>query len=407
MTLTSLPPRPRPKRLVTVWRLVTARVLRNFTQGFLNVLVPLYLVGLGVSVQTLGLLFTVSFGIGALLMMPAGYLADRFGRKPVWLAWTGLVALWGLTFATIQDATILLAISALAGIGRGSGGQAGPQAPVEQAWIADLTSVSSRSQVLTRAAALAALGAAAGAFVSGVPTLLGGNPELGQRILFGVVAAAALFSSVLVWPLADPVRKLRRSRPAVRLLSAPTRALVWRQGLAAASNGMGSGFVNALLVVWLHRRFGVGASVIGPILAVSFLAQAAAAWFSAHVARRYGAIPTIVASRAGGALLMAAIGLAPTVGWAFVFQVARMVAVAFARPVRQTFSAGLYPSEERATANAVTGLARRLPSSASPVLAGQFLAEGLLELPFLLGAAFQLLSAWFYWRFFSTHVDSG
>ncbi|HLH73690.1 MAG TPA: hypothetical protein VKX96_10435, partial [Chloroflexota bacterium] len=54
---TELPP--------NVWRLLAVRTLRSFSQGYLNVVAPLYLISLGMSPAGLGLLFTTSFLLGA------------------------------------------------------------------------------------------------------------------------------------------------------------------------------------------------------------------------------------------------------------------------------------------------------------------------------------------------------
>jgi len=64
---------------------------------------PLYLKELGAEPQDIGLVFGVGSVLGALAFVPAGYIADRFGRKPV------LVTVWiistagGAAFLPLQD----------------------------------------------------------------------------------------------------------------------------------------------------------------------------------------------------------------------------------------------------------------------------------------------------------------
>ena len=75
-------------------RLIVVRGLRSFTQAYLNVVAPLYLLSLGVSSAGLGVLFTASFLIGAALSVPVGIFADRFGRKPFLVTFTVLMIIW-------------------------------------------------------------------------------------------------------------------------------------------------------------------------------------------------------------------------------------------------------------------------------------------------------------------------
>ena len=135
-------------------RVIAVRCLRSFTQGFLNIVTPLYLLTHGVSSTGIGVLYSASFLVGAALTAPIGVLADRYGRKPFLVTFTVLMALWGALYATTTVIPVLLVASAIAGIGRGGagvgGGQAGPFAPAEQALLADLVLGPARRRMFRR-----------------------------------------------------------------------------------------------------------------------------------------------------------------------------------------------------------------------------------------------------------------
>ena len=70
---------------------------------------PIYLQQLGASTMTIATVFS-AFGLAMMLAhIPAGYLADRIGRKPIMIAaWTsGLVATWVMALARTLPAFIV------------------------------------------------------------------------------------------------------------------------------------------------------------------------------------------------------------------------------------------------------------------------------------------------------------
>ncbi|NNN18454.1 MAG: MFS transporter, partial [Acidimicrobiaceae bacterium] len=140
------------------------------------------------------------------------------------------------------------------------------------------------------------------------------------------------------------------------------------------------------------------------VFMASYLLSAGSVWPAAVMAGRVGSVSTIVLTRIIAAGLMVATALSPTFLIAVVFQILRTAATMMATPVRQSFTMGLFPSEERASASGFTGVVRRLAASASPPIAGGLFENGYLEIPFFLGAGFQILSAILYSRFFG-HIE--
>lgn len=388
-------------------RMILVRGLRSFTQAYLNVVAPLYLLTLGVSSAGLGVLFTASFLIGAALSIPVGIYADRFGRKPFLIAFTVLMIIWGVVYWQSTSIPLLLGISAIAGIGRGGGGmgagQAGPFAPAETALLADLVAEPDRRRVFSWNGIVSALLAAAGAAIAGVPELLH-HHHLGilgsDKGLFLLTAILAVVSLWVLFKVPEPERK-PKEKGKKHPVSPKSAKIILNQSIVGAFNAFGVGFVNSLFVVWLHLRFGVGSASIGPVFAASYLLSAASVWGTSALAGRVGSVRTIVITRIGAALLMIATALSPTFLVAVILQILRTAFTMMVTPVRQAFTMGLFPSEERATASGMTGVVRRLSAAASPPITGALFETGDLGAPFFLGAAFQLVSALLYSVFFA------
>lgn len=399
-------PQPKPN-LSPAWRVVSVRGIRSFSQAFLNVVTPLYLLSKGVSPTELGVFFTLSFLIGALMSIPVGVFADRWGRKPFLIAFTVLMLFWGAIFSFTTYLPLLISVSIISGIGRGGGGmgggQAGPFAPAESALLADLSPESYRRKVFSWNGVASSLLAAAGAALAGLPVLLK-NYHLfllsSNEGLFVLTIILGMVSLFILFSVHEPPRKPRKERQK-RLLSKQSTKLVLYQSLAGSFNAFGVSFVNSLFVVWLHLRFGVGQESIGPVFSASYLLSAGSVWIASVMAGRIGSVRTIVLTRLVAAGFMVATALSPVFWIAILFQVLRTASMMMATPVRQSFTMTLFPSEERASASGFTGVARRLSGAASPPISGVMFDAGALELPFFLGAGFQILSAVLYIRLFS------
>ncbi len=402
-------PQPEPN-LRAAWRVVSVRAIRSFTQAFLNVVTPLYLLSRGVSAAELGLFFTLSFLIGALMSVPVGIFADRWGRKPFLISFTILMLIWGITFTFTTSLPIMILVSVISGIGRGGGGmgggQAGPFAPAESALLADLAPESQRRKVFSWNGVASSLTAAAGAALAGLPVLLKKyhlallSSNEGLFVLTIVLAAVSLF---ILTTVREPPRK-PRNKKSKKILSRKSTKTVIQLSIMGASNAFGISFVNSLFVVWLHLRFGVGQGYIGPVFTASYLLSAASVWLASIMANRIGSVRTIVSTRILAALFMIATAVSPTFLIAIIFQILRTASTMMAAPVRQSFTMGLFPSEERGSASGLTGVVRRLSASASPPIAGGLFELGYLDVPFFIGAGFQVLSAILYRQFFG-HTD--
>ncbi len=401
-----------------VLRLVAVRGLRSFSQGYLNIIAPLYLLSIGLSVVGLGLLFTASFVTGAVLLVPVGKLADKYGRKPFLIAFSVLIALWGSLYLVTTWIPLLFLISAIAGIGRGGsagGSQAGPFAPAEQAILADLVPSERRVSVFSINAFAASMLAAAGAALSAAPSFIHLQYLGGDKLLFAITVLLGVVSCFILLGVpetrrpgvdaqGEPPPRKKSSRSLMR--SRESTSIVGKLSLAAMVNSFGMGFMgSSLFVIWLNLRYHLGADVIGPVFALSYFLSALTILGAPALARQIGSVRSIIATRIAAAGLLAAIVLAPTYLPAIGLYVGRVVLSNMIVPVRQSFTMGLFPSEERATASGVTGAARRVTGAVSPSISGELMDAGYLESPLVIGALLQGFSAVLYGIFFLKKDD--
>lgn len=156
--------------------LFSGRGLRSLAQGYLAVIVPLYLAQLGFDAVHLGILFTASAVASAVLAAAVGFLSDRFGRKTFLILISLLMAGGGLVFALSGNFLVLVLAGALGTIGRGggagSGGAWGPYYPAEQALIAEHADNTHRTTIFGALSFVGVLTGAVGSLLAYLPALL-------------------------------------------------------------------------------------------------------------------------------------------------------------------------------------------------------------------------------------------
>ena len=94
-----------------VARILTAKGLRAFGDGFVSLLLPLYLLDLGFGPLQVGIIATATLVGSGLLTLLVGLHAHRWHYRTLLLAATALMAATGLGFAFVGDFWPLLLIA--------------------------------------------------------------------------------------------------------------------------------------------------------------------------------------------------------------------------------------------------------------------------------------------------------
>src|SRR5260370_1454541 len=189
--------------------------------------------------------------------------AARGGRRRTLGAAGGLMAVTGLALALAKEPSILI-FAGLTGMLGAASVALGPFASGEQAVLSETVPASGRNVAFARYSLTGGLFNAAGGLAAAVAT----SAAAGQAFFF-LYAAIGIATAVLPLFLTsnvegdDPGPAFGRLRP---LLGLPP---------LFALDSLGGGFVaNAVVAYWLHVRFGVGASCLGPVFAAVAILQA-------------------------------------------------------------------------------------------------------------------------------------
>ncbi|HSC98420.1 MAG TPA: hypothetical protein VLI21_05935, partial [Casimicrobiaceae bacterium] len=109
------------KELRSLRWVLAARGLRAFGDGFVSLLLPLYLLSLGYSPVDVGIIATATLLGSGTLTLALGLHAHRFRTRMLLLGGTALMTATGLAFAAITDFWPLLVVAVVGTLNPSSG----------------------------------------------------------------------------------------------------------------------------------------------------------------------------------------------------------------------------------------------------------------------------------------------
>jgi len=238
-------------------------------------------------------LFALSFAFG---MIPAGYLADRVGRKPVIIAGT-------LTFALTTYALVLISTSwqfAILRVLEGLG--AALVTPAAFALTIDLVPENKRGVAMGAEATAQLLGGFGGPAVGGI---LAG--QVGFYYPFYIAAGLAAVCAGVVFFIREPKVHMADEKSSIlAMFGAWKRNFQQNKALAAVTTrGFVMGIVQALwnlgLIYYWYDRLGMSETEVGIAISIELLAMLVATLPFGAMSDKHGRRPFILI---GGALMV-------------------------------------------------------------------------------------------------------
>lgn len=361
-----------------------ARALRDFGDGFIVILLPVYLTALGFDALQIGLVATLALLGSAILTLSIGLLGVRIDKRTLLLAASCLMMLTGVAFA-LSSASLLILLIAFVGTINPSAGSVSIFVPLEHAVLSQYVADSQRTRMFSQYSLAGALAAAAGALLVGGPDLA---PQMGlERIT--VLKLLFVFYSLLglagAWCYACiPVDTTpARERPVTAL--GPSRNIVYKLAALFSIDAFAGGFaVQALIALWLFNKFGLSLTTAGLFFFWSGVLAAFSFPVAAWLSRKIGLINTMVFTHIPSSLFLIAAAVVPSLNLALLFLLARAALSQMDVPTRSSYVMAMVTPAERPAAASVTSVPRSLAAALSPALAGALFAAGLEAWPLII-----------------------
>jgi MFS family permease len=357
-----------------------------------SLLYNLYLTRLGFQEDFIGQMAGLAPIASGLLAIPTGIISDRVGRKPFLLASAAVMAVTQVGLCTVTDRTLLLALSFIAGT---SGAFI---------WVNHVPFLSENAAPQRRAQAIAiwisiqtitrmVVSLLAGSMPDLMGRLSDTGTELPEPFRYALYIGAALCLSALL-PLVgvhvkssrDPVKE--QDSP----VAFPLRTFV-TFGVTSVCRGASMGFSFPFFNVFFQQAVGLSAPMIGLVFFLSQLVAVPCTVLAPALARRLGAIRTVVPIRLVGSLALVALGLADNLSLGLACFLLSAIVEAITMPTEMTYATQIIPSRYWARMQSLRVTGFQIPAGIASLAAGFLIVEYGYWATFALAGATRGISA--------------
>jgi MFS family permease len=367
-------------------RILAARGVRAFGDGYVALLLPIYLVELGFSALAIGTIVTGTLIGTALLTLWVGWIANRHSRRLLLLASAVLMAATGAGFALITNFWPLLVV-AFVGTMNPTSGDASIFVPLEQTVLTQTIAAEQRTALFARYSVVGscatALGVLAAAFPDFASVWTGCTRTAAMQLMFGLYAGLGLVAFLLYRPLSQAV-EIADTVPTAPL--GPSKKLVYGMAALFGMDSFGTGFlVQSLLALWLYEAFQISVTTTAAILFWSGICSAVSYLVAVPIAARIGLINTMVFTHLPSNILLVLIPFAPNLATAMVLLLARSALSQMDVPTRTSYVMAVVAPEERAAAASITAVPKTFAWAAGSMISGYLLTLSTFGWPLLIG----------------------
>jgi MFS family permease len=361
-----------------------ARALRDFGDGFVALLLPVYLALRGFDAFEVGLVATLALLGSALTTLGIGVVGVRFNQRTLLIAGSILMTLTGIAFAFSSVAGLIFLVATVGTINP-SAGSVSIFVPLEHALLAHSVEDRARTRTFAFYSLIGALAAALGslAAVAPDPLVRAGWSELSAfQLMFLFYAVLGVVGGLLYASIprdgahiaAASPRPLTRSRTIVLKLAA----------LFAVDSFAGGFVVQSLMALWLFEKFGLSLATAGAFFfaagLLGALSQPVAGWLGARI----GLVNTMVWTHIPASVALIGAALSPSLELALALLLFRALLSQMDVPARSSYVMAVVMPEERTAAASFTAVPRSLAAAISPAFAGALFAAGYAAWPFII-----------------------
>ena len=367
-------------------RILAARGVRAFGDGYVALLLPIYLVELGFSALAIGAIITSTLIGTALLTLWVGWIANHHSRRLLLLASAVLMAATGAGFALITNFWPLLVV-AFVGTMNPTSGDASIFVPIEQTVLTQTIAARQRTALFARYSVVGscatALGVLAAAFPDFASVWTGCTRTAAMQFMFGLYAGLGLVAFLLYRPLSRAI-EIADTVPTAPL--GPSKKLVYGMAALFGMDSFGTGFlVQSLLALWLYEAFQISVTTTAAILFWSGICSAVSYLVAVPIAARIGLINTMVFTHLPSNILLVLIPFAPNLATAMVLLLTRSALSQMDVPTRTSYVMAVVSPEERAAAASITAVPKTFAWAAGSMISGYLLTLSTFGWPLLIG----------------------
>ena len=377
MNLRSIAPDdiPAPAKLFLV-----GVVFNGIGNGIFNVVMQLYFASIGISSATLGSIFMMNALSAAILTIPMGVLADRYGKKRLMYICAGALIV-AVPLLLLTKSVLMFRLAFL------SIGVSNAAAVVFSPIYSSFFDKDEMDKAFGFFFALNIATISLGSLLGFIPPLLVGR--FGFSLSFSYwsfLAFGAVFfvSQNFFYLLAMKDYKESEARKGFSF-NLTSKDLVFKISLIQLLSAASVGVFFSLFPFYVNKKFGLESDALGGLFFVANLLSAGVQVLSSRVSNRLGSLRTIAVAFGLAAPFYLLIPLAPSFAWLSVFYVMRFGFATLAAPLLSSTLMKDLGDEEKATANSIRMMAMQGGGVIGPWLGGALMERVSLEFPAFVG----------------------
>ncbi|GEM_PF-171878 len=377
-------------------------ILAELGSGIWSVMFNLYLLRSGYSITFIGTFWLVNMLCHGITALPAGIIADRFGRRrSFFIATTVSVVAQGSLLFLHSPASILV-LAGLAGFGEAFHGVTGAPFMMENSEPKERVHLFSLNAAFLQVSRFA--GSMSGGFLPLLWAGLIGVPDVDpQAARWALVTGLPLVLIALV-PLAfmreRPVELAHTFKELLNFPAMSNFRSVMQLTLLSLLVGSAFGLTIRFFNVFFQEAHGASDGQIGTTLALASIAGASAILIAPLLAQRWGKVRSIFFTQALSVPLLMVIALVPSYTIVTSLFLIRGAMYSIAGPLRNQLSMELVTAKERGTTAGFSHAAFDLGGSVGAGVAGVLIVGGGFATAFTAAAVLILIPAVLYFTFF-------
>jgi MFS family permease len=359
----------RDARLITV-----ARGTRTFSQGFVSVIIALYLAELGFNLVQIGAILTVGIAGVSFFAFVVGLVSEKVGRRRLLVIFSLLAAASGLAMYFAETFIPLMVIAFMGSLSTGGGGGGeSPAQPLEVAILPDTAPPERRTDIFAIYSIVARTGTFLGALAAGLPVLF--QDALGLSVLLSFkamflgfaicqLAGAALYASIS--PGAEAATTRQQWQNPLKLPS--RRRIFTLTGLFSVDTFTTSMVMQSLMAYWFYTKFGLTLESLALVFSLSHLLTASSLWIAAKISNRIGLLNTMVFTHIPSSFFLLAAAFAPSATLAIVFWQCRAFLSQMDVPTKDSYTMAVINPEERVAMASIHMVSRSAAGAIGPTV---------------------------------------
>lgn len=378
--------------------LLTARIVRTFSYGFLSIVLAIYLKLIGFDTILIGIVLTATLANSVIFNLFASFYADRFGRKKILIIYAILMAISGAIFLLTNNYVALIA-SALIGTINVTGTEVGAFLSIEQAILPQtVKDIKKRNTIFAVYNMAGTFAMSAGVLISGLPQFIQKTYGLNQiesiRSLFLFYSVCAVIVVGIYFFLSKKIElEVKYAKTtSVHNISPKSKGIIAKLSSLFAVDSFAGGFViQSIVSFWFFSKFGADLTTLSYIFSIAGVLTAFSFLVATKIAYKIGLINTMVFTHIPSNILLILLAFAPTFPIAIGIYLARMGLSQMDVPTRQSYIIAVVNEDERVAAAGITNTSRNIAQAVSPSLTGVIIQSLSLSAPFVVGGLLKIV----------------